>query len=202
MRKASGGNMALSDEELMVSCSQGDSRAFAILMRRYQARLSKYISGFVKNKDLAQDLTQETFLRAYRSRKTYVPKARFAAWIYRIATNLCHDQFRQQRTRPTVSLNKSFTVQINEKGDEEDYELYEQISDDSIPRPDVEIEKEEQRMRLRAAIELLSEKHRTVIIMHVYDGMEYAEIAKHLGCSVGTIKSRMHYAIKSLKQML
>ncbi len=194
--------MNLSDEELMISCSQGDPKSFAVLMRRYQARLNRYINRFVKNDDLAQDLTQETFLRAYRSRESYVPKARFAAWIYRIATNLCHDEFRKRRTSPTVSLNTSFTVQINEKGDVENYELYEQLPDDSIPPPDVEIEREEQRIRLRAAIESLSEKHRTVILMHVYNGMEYTEMAKQLECSVGTIKSRMHYAIKSLKQML
>lgn len=194
--------MSLSDEELMTRCSQGESKAFAVLMRRYQARLIKYIDGFVKNSDLAQDLAQETFLRAYRSRETYVPKARFAAWIYRIATNLCHDQFRKRRTSPTISLNTSFTVQMNEKGDVESYELYEQIPDKSIPPPDVEIEREEQRARLRAAIETLSEKHRTVILMHVYDGMEYAEMAKRLECSVGTIKSRMHYAMKALKRMI
>ena len=194
--------MSLSDEELMISCSQGDPKAFAVLMRRYQARLTRYINRFVKNDDLAQDLTQETFLRAYRSRESYVPRARFAAWIYRIATNLCHDEFRRRRTSPTVSLNTSFTVQINEKGDVENYELYEQLPDNSIPSPDMEIEKEEQRMRLRSAIESLSEKHRTVILMHVYRGMEYAEMAEQLGCSVGTIKSRMHYAIESLKQML
>ena len=192
----------MSDEELMISCSRGNPGAFATLMRRYEARLNRYINGFVKNNDLAQDLTQETFLRAYRSRKTYTPKASFAAWIYRIATNLCHDEFRRKRAYPTVSLNTSFTVQITEKGDEETYELYEFFPDDSILPPDVEIEKEEQRARLRSAIESLSEKHRTVILMHVYKGMEYADIAKQLGCSVGTVKSRMHYAIKSLKQMM
>lgn len=194
--------MNLSDEKLMVSCSRGNPKAFAILMHRYEARLTKYINGFVKNNDLAQDLTQETFLRAYRSRNTYTPKGRFAAWIYRIATNLCHDEFRKRRSSPTVSLNTSFTFQINEKGDEETCALYEMLPDDSVSPPDVEIEKEEQRMRLRAAIESLSEKHRTVILMHIYRDMEYAEIAEQLGCSVGTVKSRMHYAIKSLKQML
>ena len=194
--------MNLSDEELMISCSRGNPRAFAIIMRRYEARLTRYINGFVRNNDLAQDITQETFLRAYRSRKTYIPKASFAAWIYRIATNLCHDEFRRRRASPTVSLNTSFTVQITEKGDEETFELHELLTDDSVSPPDIEIEKEEQRARLRTAIESLSEKHRTVILMHVYKGIEYAEIAKKLGCSVGTIKSRMHYAIKSLKQML
>ena len=194
--------MSLSDEELMVRCSRGDSRSFAILMRRYQARLARYISGFVKNADLAQDLTQETFLRAYRSRKTYVPKASFAAWIYRIATNLCHDEFRKKHTFPTVSLNTSFTIQVTEKGDTETYELHEFLVDDSVLPPDEEIEKEEQRKHLRAAIGSLSEKHRKVVLMHVYNGMEYSEIAQELGCSVGTIKSRMHYAIKSLKRAL
>jgi RNA polymerase sigma-70 factor (ECF subfamily) len=194
--------MKLSDEELMISCSRGKSEAFAMLMRRYQSRLIRYINGFVKNNDLAQDLTQEAFLRAYRSRKTYTPKASFAAWIYRIATNLCYDEFRKKRSSPTMSLNTPFTFQITEKGDEETIELYEMLPDDSVSPPDVEIEKEEQRARLRSAIESLSEKHRTVILMHVYRGMEYAEIAKQLGCSVGTIKSRMHYAVKSLKQML
>ena len=172
--------MNLSDEELMIGCSQGDPEAFPVLMRRYQIRLNRYINRFVKNDDLAQDLTQETFLRAYRSRKTYLPKARFAAWIYRIATNLCHDEFRRRRTSPTVSLNTSFTVQINEKGDEESYELHEQLPDDSISPPDVEIEKEEQRIRLRAAMERLSEKHRTVIQMHIYNGMEYTNMAREL----------------------
>ena len=194
--------MDLSDDELMVSCSRGSPRAFATLMRRYEARLTKYVNGFVKNNDLAQDLTQEVFLRAYRSRKTYTPKASFAAWIYRIATNLCHDEFRKRRASPTVSLNTSFTFQLNEKGDEETCELHEMLPDDSVSPPDVEIEKEEQKARLRSAIESLSEKHRAVILMHVYKDMEYAEIAKQLGCSVGTVKSRMHYAIKSLKRML
>ena len=191
-----------SDEELMMSCRSDRPEAFGILMHRYQARLTKYINGFVKNDDLAQDLTQETFLRAYRSRASYVPKARFATWIYRIATNLCYDEFRKRRSSPTISLNTSFTVQITEKGDEETFELYEQLPDDSLLPPDVEMEREEQRARLRRCIEALSEKHRTVILMHVYNGMEYAEMAKQLRCSVGTIKSRMHYAIKSLKQMM
>ena len=194
--------MKPSDEELMTSCNRGKSEAFATLMRRYQDRLTKYINGFVKNDDLAKDLTQETFLRAYRSRESYEPTARFAAWIYRIATNLCYDEFRKRRSSPIMSLNTTFTVQITEKGDEETFELYEQLPDNSVIPPDVEIEKDEQRARLRTAIESLSEKHRTVILMHVYKGMEYAEIAEQLGCSVGTVKSRMHYAIKSLKQML
>jgi RNA polymerase sigma-70 factor (ECF subfamily) len=194
--------MDLSDDELMINCSRGNPKAFAILMRRYEARLAKYISGFVKDGDLAQDLTQETFLRAYRSRNNYTAKASFAAWIYRIATNLCYDEFRKRRVSPSVSLNTSFTFQINEKGDEETCSLYELIPDESISPPDIEIEREEQRKRLRSAIESLSGKHRTVILMHVYKGMEYAEIAEQLGCSVGTIKSRMHYAIRSLRQML
>ena len=194
--------MKPSDEELMMSCSRGKPEAFAKLMHRYQDRLARYINGFVKNDDLAQDLTQETFLRAYRNRKSYVPKARFVTWIYRIATNLCHDEFRRKRSAHTVSLNTSFTFQINEKGEEETCALYEMIPDDSVIPPNVEVEKEEQRMRLRAAIESLSEKHRVVINMHVYKGMEYAQIAEQLGCSVGTIKSRMHYAIKTLRQML
>ena len=194
--------MNLSDEELMTNCSRGMPGAFAILMRRYESRLYRYINRFVKNDDLAQDLTQETFLRAYRSRRNYVPKAKFAAWIYRIATNLCHDEFRKRRVSPTVSLSTSFTFQITEKGDEETCALYEMLPDDSISPPDVEIEKEEQRRRLRSAIESLSEKHRTVILMHIYKGMEYADIADQLGCSIGTIKSRMHYAIKVLKKMM
>lgn len=194
--------MNLSDEELMINCSRGVSGAFSILMRRYETRLFKYINGFVKNNDLAQDLTQEAFLRAYRSRENYTPKASFAAWIYRIATNLCHDEYRRRRVSPTVSLNTSFTFQITEKGDEETCALYEMLPDDSISPPDVEIEKEEQRKRLRIAIESLPEKHRAVILMHIYKDMGYAEMAEQLGCSVGTIKSRMHYAIKALKKML
>lgn len=194
--------MRPSDEELMIDCREGKPGAFALLMSRYQNRLTKYINGFVKNDDLAQDLTQEAFLRAYRSREGYTPKASFAAWIYRIATNLCYDEFRKRRTSPVISLNTSFTVQVTEKGDEETFELYEYIPDDSILPPDIEIEREEQRARLKAAIESLSEKHRAVIIMHIYKGMEYAEIATQLGCSVGTVKSRMHYAIKFLKQII
>jgi RNA polymerase sigma-70 factor (ECF subfamily) len=194
--------MKPSDEELMISCSEGNPKDFSILMHRYQARINKYIAGFVKNDELSQDLTQETFLRAYRSRSSYTPKASFASWIYKIATNLCYDEFRKRRSSPIVSLNTTFTVQMTEKGDEETFELYEMLPDDSVQAPDMEIEKEEQRVRLREAIQCLSEKHRDVILMHVYKGMDYTEIAEQLGCSVGTVKSRMHYAIKSLRQMI
>ena len=139
---------------------------------------------------------------AYRSRETYTPQARFASWIYRIATNLCYDEFRKRRTSPVVSLNTSFTVQITEKGDEETFELHELLPDESVSPPDVEVEKEEERERLGSAIESLSAKHRAVIVMRVYEGTGYSQIAKKLGCSVGTVKSRTHYAIKSLKQMV
>ena len=193
--------MNISDEELMVRCKQGDVSAFDILVRRHRNKLIGYIKkNFIDDDERAKDLAQEVFLRAFMAAPKYKPIAKFKTWLYRIALNLYRDEYRRRKSHPSViSLYKSFLYSISDEGYEETYELYETIPDDSFLSPEDILEKEEYKSRLKSAINSLSQKHRAVIVMRVYEGLSYDEIAEKIGCPIDTVKSRMHYAIKMLR---
>ncbi len=191
--------MHLSDEELMLRCGQGNNNAFNTLVSRHEKGVIRYIDKLLDDWERARELAQETFLRAFNARKRYLPTARFTTWLYRIALNLCRDEYRKITRSPFVSLYKTFTYEASDEWDEETYELHETIPDTSIPSPDVALEQEEREMELRAIIDSLAPRHRAVLVMRIYEELDYAEIARRLDCSVGTVKSRIHYAMKILK---
>ncbi len=194
--------MRLSSEELMEQCRQGETDTFNILVKRHQRRLIHYIDRIIIDEERAKELAQETFLKAFMARERYTPTAKFTVWLYRIALNLCRSEFRRLKHRRTVSLYQSYSYSLSDEGEEETYELYETIPDTTIPSPDDVIEKIEREEMLKAAIESLPDKQREVLAMRVYEELEYAEIAGRLGCSVGTVKSRVHYGINALKMKL
>jgi len=194
--------MGLSSEELMQLCRQGETDAFNILVRRHQNRLIDYIDRILIDEERAKELAQETFLRAFMARESYEPSAKFTVWLYRIALNLCRSELRRLKHRRTIPLYQSYSYPLSEDGDRETYELHETIPDSTIPSPDDVIEKMEREEALKAAVELLPDKQREVLVMRVYCQLEYAEIAQRLGCSIGTVKSRIHYGINALKMKL
>ena len=136
------------------------------------------------------------------ARERYTPTAKFTVWLYRIALNLCCSEFRRLKHRRAISIYQSYSYPLADGGEEETYELYETIPDTTIPSPDDVIEKIEREEMLKAAIESLPDKQRKVLVMRVYDELEYEEIARRLGCSVGTVKSRIHNGKKALKMKL
>jgi RNA polymerase sigma-70 factor (ECF subfamily) len=194
--------MQLSDEELMVRCARGDSEAFSELYRRYRRKLKRYIGNLLGDEELAKDVLQEVFLRAFKARGSYKPRAKFSAWIYTIATNLCRDELRRRLRYNVTSIYESLSIQNSEEGEEETFELYETIVDGSILPPDQELERKENEKRFRKALESLSNGHREVLEMRLFEGLKYAEISRRLNIPSGTVKSRIHYAIKALKRAL
>ena len=196
--------MDTTDEELMVRCQRGDKSAFDLLVRRHRNKLIGYIKeNFVDDDEQAKDLAQETFLRAFMATSRYKPIAKFKTWLYRIALNLYRDDYRRRRSQSSViSLYKSYVYSVSDEGYEETYELYETITDSSFLSPEEILEREESRSLLKSAINFLSQKQKAAIKMRFYDRLSYEEIAKRTGCSIGTIKSRIHYAIKELRLKL
>lgn len=194
--------MDLSSEELMELCCKGKTDAFNILVERHQRRLVDYIDRIIIDEERAKELAQETFLKAFMAREHYTPTAKFTVWLYRIALNLCRSELRRLKHRRTIPLHRSYSYPFSDGADEETYELHETIADTTIPSPDGLIEKMEQEEALKAAMKSLPHKQREVLTMRLYRGLEYAEIAQKLGCSIGTVKSRIHYGINAVRMKL
>lgn len=199
----------LSSEELMLQCKRGNYQAFDVLMKRHEGGLIHYFGDRLSYRATdgerpqtdwakAKDLTQETFFRAFNARERYVPKAKFTTWLYRIALNLYRDEIRRRMQRPTVSISTEFSYEDSE-GNVDTYELHETIPDDTLPSALEVVEREEQIRLLESAIHDLKPKHRRVLTLRYFEEMEYAEIAQKLGCSIGTVKSRLHYAAQALR---
>ncbi len=172
----------LSDEELMELIKGDDPRlAFEELMVRYESRLVNFLNRYTGSLQTAENLTQETFLRIYKTRMAYEPTAKFKTYLYRIATNLAIDEFR--------------------KGQRRKEELKEDFSDKASDNPDPHnlAEQSERAKKVRESVMKLDEKHRSVLVMKWFEGLRYEQIAKILGVSVGTVKSRVHYALKKLE---
>lgn len=183
----------LSDERLMERVKSGDAQAFDALLQRHGKALFNFIYRFVGNRQEAEDLTQDTFVRVLQSAPSFNSHQRFTTWAYHIATNLCIDAHRKAQYRQAVSLD--------ERIGEDDQTL-----GDTVPDPQANTEemaqKHELRRDIRRAIRALPTEQRMVVMLNQYQGMTYQEIAEVLGCPIGTIKSRMHHALKALRAAL
>lgn len=185
-----------SDEDLMVQTRDGDLVAFEALVSRHRTRLALYIANVLGNIETAEDLTQETFLRAFRARGRYVPTARWTTWVRKIAQNLSRDERRRRAYEPVYSLDEPCAAA------HDGICVSETIADSRQTLPDEELCQRETLSELRHGVETLSPKHAQVLKMRVYDEMNYQEIADRLGCSLGTVKSRIHYAVQELRDRM
>ena len=183
-------SVPITDEELMMRVRDDDMDAYDLLIKRYEKRLLNFIYRLLQGLDEAEDLFQETFLRVFRSRKRYRAKANFSTWLYRIASNLCIDRLRKSGRQKTTSLDQAFQGRVSR---------YDVLPDYSLA-PDVVMEREELQIEIQTALSSLPVHQRIVVIMSEYEGLNYSQIATALGCSVGTVKSRVHRARKQLKQ--
>ncbi|MBM3236690.1 sigma-70 family RNA polymerase sigma factor [Candidatus Poribacteria bacterium] len=186
--------MRVSDEELMIRCRNGDMSAFELLVSRYQNAIINFIYRSIGDYHRAEDLSQETFLRVFKSASRYEPKAQFKNWLYKIAVNLCKNEIRDRQRHGLSSLEDFMT-------DEEGKINYAVLRDFS-QMPDVLYEKKEQQILIRQAIDSLPENQRLAIIMVTYQNLRYDEIANTLGCSVSAVKSLIHRARQNLKNLL
>jgi RNA polymerase sigma-70 factor (ECF subfamily) len=184
--------MARSDVQLMLDVKAGDDASFDFLLRKYRSPLVNYLYRMVRDTATAEDLAQEVFLRVYRARKQYVPSAKFTTWLFRIATNLALNSVRDSRYR---KLEVALDAPAEE--DEARWEL---------PAPEMRIDEhmiERGRAEfIRRAVGTLPEKQRAAVLLHKYEEMDYAEIAKILDCSESALKSLLFRAYENLRVQL
>jgi RNA polymerase sigma-70 factor, ECF subfamily len=186
--------MARTDVQLMLDVKAGDEQSFALLLHRYRTPLVNFLYRMVRNREQAEDLAQEVFIRVYRARADYVPSAKFTTWLFRIATNLALNSVRDTRhQRMEVSLDAPVKVD-SEEGDERPLDVAEKY-----PNIEEHLVQEAQRDMIRHAIDKLPEKQRAAVLLHKYQDLDYGEISKILSCSESALKSLLFRAYETLR---
>jgi RNA polymerase sigma-70 factor (ECF subfamily) len=186
--------MARTDVQLMLDVKAGDEQSFALLLHRYRTPLVNFLYRMVRNREQAEDLAQEVFIRVYRARADYVPSAKFTTWLFRIATNLALNSVRDTRhQRMELSLDAPVKVD-SEEGDERALDVAEKN-----PNIEEHLVQEAQRDMIRHAIDKLPEKQRAAVLLHKYQDLDYGEISKILSCSESALKSLLFRAYETLR---
>jgi RNA polymerase sigma-70 factor, ECF subfamily len=183
---------AMPDEELVAASQKDDMVAFEELVARHRDKTYARAFSMMRNEDAAIDLCQEAWVKGWQRLKQFQGDASFVTWMTRIVINLCLDQLRKQKRLRADSIE-----QLDEElgGVERQMPVI-------TPNPTEGLEQQELRQRIDRAMNQLSYEHRTVLILHEYEDLEYKEIAKRMGCSIGTVMSRLFYARRKLAVLL
>jgi RNA polymerase sigma-70 factor, ECF subfamily len=182
------------DERTLVKrAKEGDMTAYDGLVRLYQERIYATIYHMTSNHEDANDLAQETFIKAFQALKSFKGDSSFFTWVYRIAVNKTINFLKQRKNRTHLSLND---LDFNA---EHDRDLVALISDKN-PRREVNLT--ELQEKLNAAMHKLSDVHRLVVTLHDVQGLSHEEIGKIMDCNTGTVRSRLFYARQQLQAYL
>jgi RNA polymerase sigma-70 factor (ECF subfamily) len=182
------------DEELLVQRTRrGDLAAYDELVKRHQERIYATIYHMTANHEDANDLAQESFIKAFQALKSFKGGSSFYTWIYRIAVNKTINFLKQRKNRMHMSLND---LDLNA---EHDPDLMALISE-KTPRREAGLT--ELQEKLNEALLKLSEPHRLVVVLHDVQGQSHEEIAKIMDCNIGTVRSRLFYARQQLQASL
>jgi RNA polymerase sigma-70 factor (ECF subfamily) len=183
----------VAEMDLVRSARRGDLKAYDELIRRYQERIYATIYHMTSNHEDANDLAQDSFIKAYQALKSFKGGSSFYTWLYRIAVNKTINFLKQRKNRTHMSLNDlDFNAENNP-------DLVALISD-KTPRRDAGLS--ELQEKLNAALLKLSEPHRLVVVLHDVQGQSHEEIAKVMECNIGTVRSRLFYARQQLQGYL
>jgi RNA polymerase sigma-70 factor (ECF subfamily) len=189
--------MALRDPDirLMLRVRDDDPAAFAELVERFQHRLVGVMHHLVGNPDEAEDLAQEVFLRVYRTRKKYRPKAKFSTWLFTIANNLALNALRDRNRRPVLPL------EVRESGPLGPRPATAAATARDHP-PAHHLQQQELADVIRRALDGLNERQRVAIVLNKFEDMNYAEIAEVMGLSTKAVKSLLSRARTALREAL
>ncbi len=185
----------VSDVDLVQRCQNGDTEAFDQLVGRYRLRVFGMIYNMVHSEQDAWDLAQDSFLKAWKSIGRFRGQSSFYTWIYRIVMNVTIDWLRKKQVKGTGA---EFDDAIELK----EIDPASRTVPKATSLPHQQMQHQEIRARIDAAIAQLSPEHRAVILMKEMEDMQYHEIAEALGCSIGTVMSRLFYARKKLQNLL
>jgi RNA polymerase sigma-70 factor, ECF subfamily len=185
----------VSELDLVKRCQAGDPEAFDELVVRYRTRVFGMIYNMVHNEQDAWDLAQDSFVKAWKSIKRFRGQSSFYTWIYRIVMNVTIDSLRKKQIKG-AGAEFDDSIQLKEIDP----------ASRTVPKPDAmpyeNMQRSEIRAQINQAISQLTPEHRAVILMKEIEDMQYHEIAEALGCSIGTVMSRLFYARKRLQALL
>lgn len=183
---------ALDDEALVRAAQRGDTAAFEELVARHRDKIYARALALMRNEEEAIDLSQEAWVKAWQRLKQFQHESSFSTWLTRIVINLCLDRLRRQKRERAESIEAL----------EEESGGVERLMPVVTVNPTAGLERAELRARIERALNQLSVPHRTVIVLHEFEGMEYKRIAQVMGCSIGTVMSRLFYARRRLASLL
>jgi RNA polymerase sigma-70 factor (ECF subfamily) len=183
----------------MLAVQQDDASAFEELMFRFQGRVQSLFRHMIGNREMAEDLTQDVFLRVFRARKSYQPSAKFSTWLFAIANNVALNQLRSQRRKPETQ----FGNETNSASSEVPLNPADAMPAGSESMPTRQLDKSELREMVHLAIEALNERQRMAVLLSRFGGMSYAEIADVMQLTPQAVKSllcRAHIQLRNLLQ--
>jgi RNA polymerase sigma-70 factor (ECF subfamily) len=175
------------ESQLIDESLRGNAAAFNELVRIHQDRLFNAVAHFIGNATEAEDVVQEAFVQAYLKLDTFQRSSAFYTWLYRIAFNTAVSRKRRKHITASVDIGREQT------GDE---------PEDRGDAPDARLLREEQAVRVRHALSLVSEQHRAILVLREIEGLEYEAIGEVLDINVGTVRSRLHRARMALREKL
>ncbi len=181
-----------SDLQLVERCNAGDLRAFDLLVLKYQRRVERLIARMVRDSDQVQDITQETFIRAYRALQQFRGEAQFYTWLYRIAVNTAKKALLDMKRNPVVSES---ALRGEDEEDETSY-LGRELSTDETP--ETVLAAQEIAQAVNAAMQDLQEELRQAVTLREIEGLSYEEIAAAMDCPIGTVRSRIFRAREAI----
>jgi len=183
----------VAEPDLVRRARRGDLEAYDDLVRRYQERIYATIYHMTSNHEDANDLAQDTFIKAYQALRSFKGGSSFYTWVYRIAVNKTINFLKQRKNRSHMSLND---LDFNA---EHDPDMLALVSD-KTPRREANLN--ELQEKLNEALQKLSEPHRLVVTLHDVQGLAHEEIAEIMECNIGTVRSRLFYARQQLQGYL
>lgn len=176
--------------DLIKKAAKGDPDAFESLMIQYQTPVYNLCFRIVGNPEDAADMTQETFLKAWRSLENFHMDSSLSTWLYRLANNCCLDLLRSKKRKPTISI-----VREDEDGEELSFD-----PEDPSPQPEELLIRKEENQILQEALQTLDEQQRAILTLRVVNDMSYEDISRVLQIKEGTVKSRLARARENLRK--
>ncbi len=185
-----------SDEELLKLFRAGNASAFDALVHRYEGELFGYLNRYLRNRELAEDTFQTTFMTVYQKAETFEEGKRFKPWLYAIATNQAIDASRKRKRRQTISLENEWDSGESsaKAGSLRD------VLESNNEKPDSSAMMDEKKVQVRKAIDTLPENLRQVLLLAYFHEFKYQEISEVLEIPLGTVKSRLHAALEKFQQ--
>ncbi|CUA86249.1 MULTISPECIES: RNA polymerase sigma factor RpoE [Gulbenkiania] len=177
------------DQQLVERAQRGEKKAFDLLVGKYQRRLARLLSRFIRDGADIEDVTQEAFVKAYRALPSFRGESAFYTWLYRIGINTAKNFLSSSGRRPVLNSEV-------EDEDGEHYDLASQVPD--LNTPETELMNKEIVATVNAAVEALPEELRTAITLREMEGLSYDEIASVMNCPIGTVRSRIFRAREAI----